>query len=225
MRMSMNVKLDPALADAREKLIAGLRKGTNGAQAAVLVREVGEFEAKQNEQAFATEGKASGQAWPDILQGDGNMKGYRAWKRRNWPNKKLLVWRGDARDSLRHVSGKGRIQRLVGKRLEFGTNNRIVREHMEEQTGKQVVYLREKKPVIRTHKVTGKPTKGRNWFRFSFTRIPARPAVRKSPLQVRHLKTKIAQVLLIFLARETRGRTSQAMRVAAAQLTPSPKAG
>lgn len=74
--------------------------------------------------------------------------------------------------------------------------------------------------------VIGKKTvKGRNWFTFWYKTIPARPVVRKSPSQVKHLKLAISRELVARMAYHSRGSSLyRGFAEAARGMRPDPRA-
>lgn len=211
--------------------------------------DVARFEAAQAEQTFATEGAASGEKWPDLTEGVGNMDAYVKWKGRNWPNRKMNVWRGDTRDSFRNVSDKDHISRIGSGRMQFGSKAKLAPK-MHEGTSSgtwQKAFLKERSPVFpkgsrsrqtrdaasgqfrsgreRVHK--GRVVKGRNWFVFWYKQIPARPLARKSATQVRHLKLAFAKAIVGECSRATGGRAnafSRGLAKLAGRMRPDPRA-
>lgn len=211
------------LAAAHAKAAEALRRAGEGGADGGMMKRLGDVDAKQNIQAFATDGAASGKPWPELTAGEGNMKGYVAWKGRNWPNRGMNVWRGDTRDSLTKAGAPDRIVRQRGKTLEFGTSAKLAAKM---QTGEsygdwQVVYLKEKSPVFPKgsrkgkdgrKRYKGRVARGRNWFTFLFKSIPARPVVRKSPAQVDGMKREIAREMVRLMAGATSGPLSRYLR-------------
>lgn len=204
------------------------RRVTSGSGDPEMLRRVGDVDAKQNAQAFKTEGAKSGAAWPDLLQGEGNMRAYAQWKRRNWPNRKLNVWRGDTRDSLTQAGATGRIVRQAGGTIELGTSAPLAAKMQagEKHGAWQRAFLKESAPVFpkgsrkrKRRDASGKFTgetertkggrvvRGRNWFVFWYKTIPARPVVRKSAVQFDQLKLAVARELTLIMSREA-GRSS-----------------
>lgn len=192
-----------ALRVAAERSRVALQKAAAGGGDPEMLRRLGDVDAKQNIKSFATEGAASGESWPDILQGVGNFKGYKSWKARNWPGRKLNVWRGDTKDSVTKAGAKGRIVEQRGNTIVLGTSAKLA---MKMQTGEshgewQKAFLREKTPLRKKLK-GGKLSPGSNWFTLLYREVPARPVVRKSSEQMAGLKREVAREIMRVMARE-----------------------
>lgn len=171
-----------------------------------LVKQVGDFDAKQNEQTFASQGAKSGKRWAPLSPA---YAAYKSGKRslinelnranRQFPSNlrpkktpgvgaKILVWSGSMRDSLRHPGNPAHIARLNGDVLELGTRHHLAQYHQE-----------------------GTP------------KMPARPPVRKAAVQVYMLKRAIARVLLLGLGKEAGGPLGSYLRALAATVQANPR--
>ena len=221
MKATLSVTVEAALKQSLQAMKAKIEDARNGVEGGWFP-DLAKFEAQQQEATWASEGAKSGEKWPELSEGVGNMKGYESWKGRNWPGRKMNVWRGDTRDSFRHVSNPDHIARLDGGTMVFGSKAKLASKmHLgTSDTGWQKAFLKEATPVPRKPKkskfafktlttigANGKAKtktetrtslrhyKPRKWFVFWFKTIPARPLARKSPVQVQQLKLKIAQLM------------------------------
>ena len=96
-----------------------------------VLPKVGAVDAKQNEQSFTTQGAASGPKWK-ILSDNPPGKGYRSYKARVRPNRKILRFDGGLADSLRFVSRPQHIQRMASATvMEFGTSHPLAAVHQD----------------------------------------------------------------------------------------------
>lgn len=90
-----------------------------------VLPSVGEVDRKQNQQAFATEGSASGAPWAQLTAL------YAVRKRKLVGTKKILTFSGSMRDSLR-FKRPARIERMADSvTMEFGTSHRLTQFHQE----------------------------------------------------------------------------------------------
>ena len=183
----------------------------------VILPAVDDLDKKQNIQNWkkGSEGLASGEKWPALTEGVGNMKSYVKWKNRNWKGKGINVWRGDTRKSLTQ-RGPDRIARVASHSagagvIEVGTSAKLAHQMQVGQSDSawQVKFLKEKtpRPQRRKHKRTGKPLKPKKWFVFFHKEIPARAIVRKSPRQFFGLRNAVLGVAFDLVGRRIGART------------------
>ena len=188
----------------RDPFVKGLKKvlrevSTAQANGSLLqkaiMRQVAPIDTKQNKQTFKNQVDAeTKRKWEPLKT---KHAAYAKWKRRNWSGKKLLVWTGDARDSLTKASHKEHIAEVRQGIMTLGTSNRIIAEHMQERKWStwQKSFLREKTPYQskRKHKRTGKALKPRNWFTFWYKEVPQRRAVGKDARDILELKAGVSR--------------------------------
>lgn len=225
--LALKTQVNRQSAAAVRAVLGELSSGVKGGLGDRMVKAVGALDVKQAAKQFGTEGAEGGQKWKSL---EDENKGYAAWKRRNWPGRKLMVWTGEAiRDSLTKASHPDHIARQHDGVLEFGSRNPLVSKHQkgEKYSTWQRRFMKEKTPRFpkgskqrqkrdkpsgqfrtgkeRVHK--GRVVKGSNWFTFWFKEIPARPLVRKSPEQVLQLQRTTGRELLVGLAKAAGPRT------------------
>lgn len=226
MKFTLRAQINRALQDGARAVVAKLEQIQSRGAEPVWLGTVARFEAAQAQQTWASEGAKSGKAWPDLRQGVGNMDAYAKWKQRNWPGRKLNVWRGDTRDSFTQVGNPDHIARTSGKFLEFGSKAKLASKmHLGEKAGSwKFAYLKEKSPVktFRNGKV-----RTRNWFTLRYKEIPARPLARKSIAQERELKLALGKALTSELSRASGGSSnafSRGLARVAGRMRPDPRA-
>lgn len=151
-----------------------------------LVREVGEFDGKQNEQAFKSEGALSGKAWPALGATAPNGRAYARWKERVRPGRKILVFDGDLRRSLRNASDRFREVHLRGRTLLLGTSHPVAGYH---QDGHSKGYFPPRPPVR-------KSKKQKQQLKLSITHVVARRVS-----NVLGAKTGIGRSFRVFVGR------------------------
>jgi phage gpG-like protein len=230
----IQVRVTSKLGAAFDKLRGELRDtaSLSGGVSEEIRRDAGDFDAKQNEQSFKTEGRASyGAPWHPL------SPAYAAAKRKTHPGRKILVRSGSLRRSLTQQDSH-RIVRLGSGVLELGTNHPLAAVHQAGsdelvQVGEFTRKLKPKQGRTKEGRFTTKHRRGKDGrFRSSVitvrghsrqSNLPARPPVGKSEGQAIQLKMRIAKTLMLRLGREIRGTMGAAFSKAAGLLRPDPR--